>query len=141
MWYHLFCFILTYFSIFIPAHITEVILPTTTYVLCVLFRRVLSESKQLKQLLEAEAANHQPSFPVSPPPLLTIGELPPPPSSSFQLEAELRKIGNQPEAVYRYLRVSSNLTGCLHVDGTWFLSVLIFFRCLSLFCFILQMKK
>uniref|UniRef100_UPI003AB040DE RNA polymerase II-associated protein 3 n=1 Tax=Centroberyx gerrardi TaxID=166262 RepID=UPI003AB040DE len=29
---------------------------------------------------------------------------PPPPASSFQLEADLRKIGARPEAVYRYLR-------------------------------------
>ncbi|KAM6961969.1 RNA polymerase II-associated protein 3 [Tautogolabrus adspersus] len=31
-------------------------------------------------------------------------DLPLPPTNSFQLEADLRKIGNQPEAVYRYLR-------------------------------------
>uniref|UniRef100_A0A668AYQ2 RNA polymerase II-associated protein 3 n=1 Tax=Myripristis murdjan TaxID=586833 RepID=A0A668AYQ2_9TELE len=31
-------------------------------------------------------------------------DLPPPPTSSFQLEADLRKIGKQPESVYRYLR-------------------------------------
>ncbi|XP_020490468.1 RNA polymerase II-associated protein 3 isoform X2 [Labrus bergylta] len=30
--------------------------------------------------------------------------VPPPPTNSFQLEADLRKVGNQPEAVYRYLR-------------------------------------
>lgn len=45
----------------------------------------------------------------SPPP-----ELPPPPSNSFQLEAQLHTIGNQPEVVYRYLRVSSpGCNGCL----------------------------
>ncbi|KAM9327425.1 RNA polymerase II-associated protein 3 isoform 2-T2 [Pholidichthys leucotaenia] len=31
-------------------------------------------------------------------------DLPPPPTSSFQLEADLRKIGNQPQLIYRYLR-------------------------------------
>ncbi|XP_049616496.1 RNA polymerase II-associated protein 3 [Syngnathus scovelli] len=30
--------------------------------------------------------------------------LPPPPSKSFQLEADLRMIGNQPEVVYKYLK-------------------------------------
>lgn len=108
-----FCLILTCFSIFISAHIKDKILSTTTCVPWVLFLRVLLESKQLKQL--PQAANH-PSLSVHP--LLTIGELPLPPCSSFQLEAELRKIGNQPEAVYRYLRVSRNLTGCLHLGCT-----------------------
>lgn len=46
----------------------------------------------------------------APPPLCcpppTDTELPPPPSNSFQLEAQLHTIGNQPEVVYRYLRVS-----------------------------------
>lgn len=32
-------------------------------------------------------------------------KLPPPPGKSFQLEADLRAIGNQPEVVYRYLKV------------------------------------
>uniref|UniRef100_A0A3P9K856 RNA polymerase II-associated protein 3 n=1 Tax=Oryzias latipes TaxID=8090 RepID=A0A3P9K856_ORYLA len=31
-------------------------------------------------------------------------DLPPPPSNCFQLEADLRKMRNQPQAVYRYLR-------------------------------------
>ncbi|XP_019751906.1 RNA polymerase II-associated protein 3 isoform X1 [Hippocampus comes] len=31
-------------------------------------------------------------------------KLPPPPGKSFQLEADLRTIGNQPEVVYRYLK-------------------------------------
>lgn len=38
---------------------------------------------------------------------LTVTDLPPPPTNSFQLEAELRKIGQQPEMIYRYLRVSA----------------------------------
>lgn len=63
--------------------------------------QVPSESKQPKRPAQAEAASHPP---LSTCHSLTVGELPPPPSSSFQLEAELRKIGNQPEAVYRYLR-------------------------------------
>ncbi|XP_040028918.2 RNA polymerase II-associated protein 3 [Gasterosteus aculeatus] len=33
-----------------------------------------------------------------------VADLPPPPTNSFQLEADLRKIGNQPEGIYRYLR-------------------------------------
>lgn len=31
--------------------------------------------------------------------------LPPPPANSFQLEADLRKIGERPEMIYRYLKV------------------------------------
>ncbi|XP_068442594.1 RNA polymerase II-associated protein 3 [Clinocottus analis] len=31
-------------------------------------------------------------------------QLPPPPANSFQLEADLRRVGNQPEVIYRYLR-------------------------------------
>lgn len=100
------CFVLTDFLIFIPAPITEAILATPTCVPCVLFPRVPSESKQPKRPAQAEAASHPP---LSTRHSLTVGELPPPPSSSFQLEAELRKIGNQPEAVYRYLRVSRSL--------------------------------
>lgn len=34
----------------------------------------------------------------------TVTDLPPPPTNSFQLESDLRKIGNQPEVIYRYLR-------------------------------------
>ncbi|XP_041819936.1 RNA polymerase II-associated protein 3 isoform X2 [Chelmon rostratus] len=37
-------------------------------------------------------------------PSSTVTDLPPPPTNSFQLEADLRKIGNQPEVIYRYLR-------------------------------------
>ncbi|XP_041834111.1 RNA polymerase II-associated protein 3 [Melanotaenia boesemani] len=37
-------------------------------------------------------------------PSLTETDVPPPPVNSFQLESDLRKIGNQPEAIYRYLR-------------------------------------
>ncbi|XP_076008630.1 RNA polymerase II-associated protein 3 isoform X2 [Genypterus blacodes] len=37
-------------------------------------------------------------------PLTALELLPPPPTSGFQLEADLRKIGNQPEVVYRYLK-------------------------------------
>ncbi|KAM8909217.1 RNA polymerase II-associated protein 3 isoform 1-T2 [Spinachia spinachia] len=33
-----------------------------------------------------------------------VADLPPPPTNSFQLEADLRKIGNHPEGIYRYLR-------------------------------------
>uniref|UniRef100_A0A3B4ULU5 RNA polymerase II-associated protein 3 n=1 Tax=Seriola dumerili TaxID=41447 RepID=A0A3B4ULU5_SERDU len=34
----------------------------------------------------------------------TVTDPPPPPNTSFQLEADLRKIGKQPEVIYRYLR-------------------------------------
>ncbi|KAL3977458.1 cell adhesion molecule-related/down-regulated by oncogenes [Sarotherodon galilaeus] len=37
-------------------------------------------------------------------PSSTGTDLPPPPTNSFQLEADLRRIGNQPETVYRYLK-------------------------------------
>ncbi|KAM3587735.1 uncharacterized protein V6R79_012912 [Siganus canaliculatus] len=37
-------------------------------------------------------------------PFPTLQELPRPPTNSFQLEADLRKIGEQPEVIYRYLR-------------------------------------
>lgn len=43
---------------------------------------------------------------MDPAPSPTDAEPPPPPSNSFQLEAQLHTIGNQPEVVYRYLRVS-----------------------------------
>ncbi|KAL3048080.1 hypothetical protein OYC64_006789 [Pagothenia borchgrevinki] len=39
---------------------------------------------------------------VAPPP--SAADLPPPPTNSFQLEADLRKLGQQPEVIYRYLR-------------------------------------
>lgn len=80
------------------------------------FFRVFSESKQLKkQLLQMEEASLP--LPLAHP-LLTIGDVPPPPSNSFQLEVELRKIGSQPEAVYRYLRVSKPETRLFYVDST-----------------------
>uniref|UniRef100_A0A4W6D3J0 RNA polymerase II-associated protein 3 n=1 Tax=Lates calcarifer TaxID=8187 RepID=A0A4W6D3J0_LATCA len=47
---------------------------------------------------------HSPEPSATPSP--TVTDLPPPPTSSFQLEADLRKIGKQPEVIYRYLRVS-----------------------------------
>ncbi|GAA6227015.1 RNA polymerase II-associated protein 3 [Lates japonicus] len=45
---------------------------------------------------------HSPEPSATPSP--TVTDLPPPPTSSFQLEADLRKIGKQPEVIYRYLR-------------------------------------
>lgn len=62
--------------------------------------------KQTKQ--PAEEITHPPEPSTSPSP--TVTELPPPPANSFQLEADLRKIGNQPEVIYRYLRVSLSLS-------------------------------
>lgn len=58
--------------------------------------QVASSSRQTKQ------TSHPPEPSTSPGP--TVADLPPPPSNSFQLEADLRKIGNQPELIYRYLR-------------------------------------
>ncbi|XP_008282686.1 RNA polymerase II-associated protein 3 [Stegastes partitus] len=54
-------------------------------------------SKQTK-----EAAKEETVHPPEPPTAET--DLPPPPSNSFQLEADLRKIGNQPRVIYRYLK-------------------------------------
>lgn len=34
-----------------------------------------------------------------------LEDIPPPPSNSFQLEADLRKIGNHSEQAYQYLKV------------------------------------
>ncbi|KAM9846179.1 RNA polymerase II-associated protein 3 isoform 1-T2 [Aulostomus maculatus] len=42
--------------------------------------------------------------PLPPAELSAVSPLPPPPITSFQLEADLRKIGKQPEVIYRYLR-------------------------------------
>ncbi|XP_059181867.1 RNA polymerase II-associated protein 3 [Centropristis striata] len=61
----------------------------------------LSVRRQTKQA-EQEKMVHPPKCPESS--SSTETDLPPPPSSSFQLEADLRKIGNQPQVIYRYLR-------------------------------------
>lgn len=58
--------------------------------------QVASSSRQTKQIPQPP----EPSAGPSP----TVADLPPPPSNSFQLEADLRKIGKQPEVIYRYLR-------------------------------------
>uniref|UniRef100_A0A3Q2WQ21 RNA polymerase II-associated protein 3 n=1 Tax=Haplochromis burtoni TaxID=8153 RepID=A0A3Q2WQ21_HAPBU len=57
---------------------------------------------QPKQPEQAETV-HPPPEP-STEPSSTGTDLPPPPTNSFQLEADLRRIGNQPETVYRYLK-------------------------------------
>ncbi|XP_078138281.1 RNA polymerase II-associated protein 3 isoform X2 [Centroberyx gerrardi] len=52
-----------------------------------------------------EETGPPPEPPAAPPSSQTdVPPPPPPPASSFQLEADLRKIGARPEAVYRYLR-------------------------------------
>lgn len=56
---------------------------------------------------EEDAYHPLPPLPLSADPSPAEAELPTPPTNSFQLEAQLRKIGNQPNVVYRYLRVSS----------------------------------
>lgn len=63
----------------------------------------LSEAsdQQTKQPKQAETVS--PAEP-SPEPSSTATDPPPPPTNSFQLEADLRRIGNQPEIVYRYLK-------------------------------------
>ncbi|XP_044042426.1 RNA polymerase II-associated protein 3 [Siniperca chuatsi] len=58
-------------------------------------------SRQTKQPAQEEISDpSEPSTNPSP----TVADVPPPPANSFQLEADLRKIGNQPEVIYRYLR-------------------------------------
>ncbi|XP_070848596.1 RNA polymerase II-associated protein 3 [Chaetodon trifascialis] len=57
-------------------------------------------SRQSKQAVQEITHPPEPSADPSP----TVTDLPPPPTNSFQLEADLRKIGNQPEVIYRYLR-------------------------------------
>nr|XP_046234689.1 RNA polymerase II-associated protein 3 [Scatophagus argus] len=59
-------------------------------------------SSRQTNLPAQEEITHPPQPSADPSP--TVTDLPPPPTNSFQLEAELRKIGNQPEAIYRYLR-------------------------------------
>lgn len=61
-----------------------------------------ASEKQSKQPEQAETF-HPPPEP-SAEPSSTGTDLPPPPTNSFQLEADLRRIGNQPETVYRYLK-------------------------------------
>ncbi|KAG8005820.1 RNA polymerase II-associated protein 3 [Nibea albiflora] len=56
------------------------------------------ESKQAAQ--EEIACSPEPSAVTS----TTVADVPPPPTNSFHLEADLRKIGNKPDVVYRYLR-------------------------------------
>lgn len=73
---------------------------TVTHVL-LLFPRVPS-NRQSKQPVKEISHPPEPSAH----PSSTVTDLPPPPTNSFQLEADLRKIGNQPEVIYRYLRVS-----------------------------------
>lgn len=70
-------------------------------------------SKMIKMEEMAEIPSHssdlvkpsrqtKPAAPADPSP--AAPDVPPPPTNSFQLEADLRKIGNQPEVIYRYLR-------------------------------------
>ncbi|XP_029317974.1 RNA polymerase II-associated protein 3 isoform X2 [Cottoperca gobio] len=58
-------------------------------------------NRRTKQLAQ-EGTAHPPAPSASP--SATAAHLPPPPTNSFQLEADLRRIGNQPEVIYRYLR-------------------------------------
>uniref|UniRef100_A0AAX7SNT8 RNA polymerase II-associated protein 3 n=1 Tax=Astatotilapia calliptera TaxID=8154 RepID=A0AAX7SNT8_ASTCA len=68
----------------------------------VLLKVILHFTRQPKQPEQAETV-HPPPEP-STEPSSTGTDLPPPPTNSFQLEADLRRIGNQPETVYRYLK-------------------------------------
>uniref|UniRef100_A0A3Q1HJB0 RNA polymerase II-associated protein 3 n=1 Tax=Anabas testudineus TaxID=64144 RepID=A0A3Q1HJB0_ANATE len=61
----------------------------------------LPASRQTKQPVQKDSPH--PSEP-SAKPYSTPSDLPPPPTNSFQLESDLRKIGNQPEVIYRFLR-------------------------------------
>uniref|UniRef100_A0A4W6D3C4 RNA polymerase II-associated protein 3 n=1 Tax=Lates calcarifer TaxID=8187 RepID=A0A4W6D3C4_LATCA len=83
-----------YFEIwhwFISTRLTDVLL---------LFTR-LPPSRQTERPAREDVI-HSPEPSATPSP--TVTDLPPPPTSSFQLEADLRKIGKQPEVIYRYLR-------------------------------------
>ncbi|KAM8739922.1 RNA polymerase II-associated protein 3 isoform 1-T1 [Acanthopagrus schlegelii] len=60
-----------------------------------------ASNRQTKQPAPEETV-HLPQPSASP--SLIVTDLPSPPANSFQLEADLRKIGNQPEVIYRYLR-------------------------------------
>ncbi|XP_034434552.1 RNA polymerase II-associated protein 3 isoform X1 [Hippoglossus hippoglossus] len=61
----------------------------------------LPPSRPTEQPAQVEIS-HPPETTTNTPSLVT--DLPPPPTSSFQLEADIRKIGKQPEVIYRYLR-------------------------------------
>lgn len=71
-------------------------------VCCSCFPRVPTRTQSQQAPQEEVVDRAQPSCS----PCAADPEPPPPPSNSFQLEAQLHKIGNQPEVVYRYLRVS-----------------------------------
>ncbi|XP_034529880.1 RNA polymerase II-associated protein 3 [Notolabrus celidotus] len=58
-------------------------------------------TRPTKQTVKEEMV-HPPEPSTNPSP--SVPELPPPPTNSFQLEADLRKIGNQPEVIYNYLK-------------------------------------
>lgn len=49
------------------------------------------------------------SEPTEPPATPSTEVVPPAPTNSFQLEADLRKIGNGPEVIYKYLKVGVEL--------------------------------
>lgn len=49
------------------------------------------------------------SIPTEPPATPSTEVVPPAPTNSFQLEADLRKIGNGPEVIYKYLKVGVEL--------------------------------
>ncbi|XP_062238889.1 RNA polymerase II-associated protein 3 [Platichthys flesus] len=68
-----------------PAHISEKLPPS----------RQTEQPAQVVISHTPETTNNTPSL---------VIDLPPPPTSSFQLEADIRKIGKQPEVIYRYLR-------------------------------------
>ncbi|KAM7378021.1 hypothetical protein PAMA_013089 [Pampus argenteus] len=64
--------------------------------------QVPSKTRQPAQ--EEIASPAEPSAEPSVKPSSTVTHPPPPPANGFQLEADLRKIRNQPEMIYRYLR-------------------------------------
>ncbi|KAM6895618.1 RNA polymerase II-associated protein 3 [Xenentodon cancila] len=70
-------------------------------------------AKMIKIEEIADASSHTPdqpppqehtAHPPEPSTFLTETDVPPPPTNSFQLESDLRKIGNQPQVIYRYLK-------------------------------------
>lgn len=58
-------------------------------------------SRQVKQPAQEETCQSPEPSPIT---CHAVTDLPPPPTNSFQLEADIRKIRSQPEAIYRYLR-------------------------------------
>lgn len=73
------------------------------------FRGTTGDSFEKPDVLQKEEKNpgktDQPLS--SPSTSVQLEVIPPPPTSSFQFEADLRTIGNHPELTYQYLKVGA----------------------------------